>query len=81
MYRLGFNASSFSHRVLTGTWRRRATRCPSYRHGRAVPEAASGGTGAKSVARHREVPILFLPDPLYPKKCRRRFSASAYFTC
>ena len=60
MYRLGFNASSFSHRVLTGTWRRRATRCPSYRHGRAVPEAASGGTGAKSIARHREVPILFL---------------------
>ena len=44
MYLLCFNASCFSHRVWTATWRRRATMSPSGRHGHAVPEAAVGGT-------------------------------------
>lgn len=39
MYRLCLNASSFAHRGLTGPWRRRVTRDPSSRHGRAVTEA------------------------------------------
>ena len=56
MYRLCLDASSFSHRVLTGTWSHSMAMCPSYRHGRAVPEAAVEGTCVQSVARHREVP-------------------------
>ena len=38
------------------TWSHSMTMCPSYRHGRAVPEAAVEGTCVQSVARHREVP-------------------------
>ena len=46
MYLLCSNALRDSHRVLTGTWRRRVTMCPSSRHGRAVSEAAVEGTRA-----------------------------------
>ena len=52
MYLLWFNASRVSYRVLTGPWRRRVSRDPSSRHSRAVPHAASSGTGVQSVARH-----------------------------
>ena len=73
MYRLSSSASCFSYRVFTGTWRRHAPRCPSSRRGRAVPEAASGGTGAKSVARHREVPNFVPTRP--PTKEQREQAA------
>lgn len=56
MYLLWFNALRVSYRVLTGTCARRVARCPSNRHGRAVPHAASSGPGVQSVAWHREVP-------------------------
>ena len=41
-----FNASRDSNRVLTATWRRRATMSPSNRHGCGVSEAGVAGTCA-----------------------------------
>ena len=52
MYLLWFNASRVSYRVWMGSCARRVAMTPSSRHGRAVPHAASSGTGVQSVARH-----------------------------
>ena len=51
MYLLWFNALRVLHRIWTGPWRRRVSRDPSNPHGRAVPQAASSGTGVQKASR------------------------------
>ena len=72
MYLLWFNALRVLHRTWTGPWRRRVGRDPSSRHGRAVPQAASSGTGVQSVARHLEVRKMGSVGPLISDGVRRR---------
>ena len=52
-YRLCSNASSFSHRVLTGSWRRRASMTPSSRHGRYTGVRCRGSTQLWTVPASR----------------------------
>ena len=47
-----------------GTWPRRTTMSPSYRHGHAVTEPAVGGTGANPSRRHRGGAKILLTVPL-----------------
>ena len=81
------NALRVSHRVLMGPWRRRATRVPSRRHGRAVLEVAVEGTRAQAVSGHREVPKKVPTRPPKPNilctlavaLCRSLYHASLYY--
>ena len=64
MYLPRSNAQRDSNRTKTGTWSRCASMSPSGRHGRAVSEAAVGGTRAWTALGHREVRISVPTGPL-----------------
>ena len=57
MYLLCFNALCVLHRTLSGRFSTLYRIYPCDRHGRAVTEAAVGGTRAWTALGHREGPI------------------------
>ena len=64
MYLLCLNASRAMHRTKAGRCARRVRTYPSYRHGRAVAEAAEEGTCVESIARTFQRPKKASVAPL-----------------
>ena len=78
MYLLTPNALRVLHRTKTGTWRRRATMCPSGRHGRAISSSS-----VPSFALCKTVPSCSLQDAkmctLRPSTCDASEKACFFF--